>query len=125
MYLSSDWLTRAEAAAYCRVHVHTIDRWRRNGLPAGGSRGRRLFQRADLDAYLRHLGTQCLAIAMIAALFACMLLVVTGGCAAHRQRSTVAVDMLHGQFRNDVDAPPIVDPVRSVPTLSNNYGNRR
>lgn len=50
----SPWYTRAEAAAYAKVHPETLDEARRSGVlsasRAGGS-GRFRYHRADLDVW--------------------------------------------------------------------------
>jgi hypothetical protein len=51
----SPWLTRAEAAAYAKVHPETLDQARRCGAVvasrAGGT-GRFRYHRVDLDRWL-------------------------------------------------------------------------
>ena len=49
-----EFLTRAELAAELKVHVTTIDRWRREGMPSErwGKRPRR-FLRSRAVAWLR------------------------------------------------------------------------
>lgn len=51
------WLSAQDAAAYAGVSVDTLERAVRDGAlrsaQPGGRRGRRLFERAELDAWLR------------------------------------------------------------------------
>lgn len=52
--LDSPYLTAREAAAYMRVSVPTLERWRANGVGPRFTRGgaRILYHRADLDSWL-------------------------------------------------------------------------
>jgi hypothetical protein len=51
----SPWLTRAEAAAYAKIHPETLDEARRRGAVAAsraGGTGRYRYHRADLDRWI-------------------------------------------------------------------------
>jgi excisionase family DNA binding protein len=51
----SPWLTRAEAAAYAKVHPDTLDVARRRGTinaSRAGGNGRYRYHRTDLDRWL-------------------------------------------------------------------------
>jgi hypothetical protein len=50
---NSPWYTRLEAAAYCRVSVRQIDRWRKAGL-LHREPGSRVFHRDALDFAVRN-----------------------------------------------------------------------
>lgn len=54
--MEGGYLTKTEAAEYMRISIAALERLMRQGLPhmklAEGRRGRVLFRRADVDAWL-------------------------------------------------------------------------
>lgn len=74
------WISKAEAAEYAHVSERTLERAVAAGeLEAGGTRGRRLFQRVALDAWLAGGSALALLLALVTVLLAFMLVACACG----------------------------------------------